>query len=97
MAQGDYGAAGPELVSYGAVDAPAPPAVAVFDDVVVSHLHHLEAKYYKLPDNDVKDTVRQKVALGQEIEKLHRIIKLKVIPAQLSLSKNHEQHIREKN
>jgi len=95
--QGDYGAAGPELVSYGEVDAPAPPAVAVCDDVIVSHLHHLEAKYYKLPDNDVKDTVRQKVALGQEIEKLHRIIKLKVIPAQLSLSKNHEQHIREKN
>jgi len=57
----------------------------------------ITAKYYKLPDNDVKDTVRQKVALGQEIEKLHRIIKLKVIPAQLSLSKNHEQHIREKN
>jgi hypothetical protein len=98
LAQGDYGGAGPELVFYGAVDAPASPAVAVFDDVVVSHLHFLETTYYKLPDNDhVKDTFRQKVALEQEIEKLHRIIKLKDIPAQLSLSKNRAQHFREEN
>ena len=37
--------------------------------------------------NHVKDTFSKKVALEQEIVKLHRIIKLKDIPAQLSWSK----------
>ena len=76
LAQGDYGGAGPELVSY---------------------LHHIETKYEKLSFNDhVKDTFLEKVALEQEIEKLRNIIKLKDIQAQLSLSKNHAQQIREK-
>ena len=76
LAQGDYGGAGQELVSYVTVNTPAPPAA-------VSHLHHLETKYVKLLDNDhVKDTFSQKVALEQEIVKLHRIIKLKDITAQ---------------
>ena len=98
LAQGDFGGAGPKIVSYGSVDAPAPPVVAVFEDVVVSHLHHLETKHAKLLDNDnVKDTLSEKVALEQEIVKLHRIIKLKDIPAQLSRSKYHAEHIRGKN
>ncbi len=46
LAQGDFGGAELKIVSYGVVDAPAPPTVSVFEDVVMSHLHHLETKYH---------------------------------------------------
>ncbi|KAL3775862.1 hypothetical protein ACHAW5_010156 [Stephanodiscus triporus] len=67
----------------------------------VSYLHYLEAKYDELPaiigDNDLgRDMFHKKFALKQKIEALRHSTKLYVMPAELLMSKNPEQYIREK-
>ncbi len=66
-----------------------------------SYLHHLEAKFDKLPaiyggKDFVQGMSREKFALKEKIESLRHAIKFNAMPAHLSVGKN-PQYIKEKN
>jgi hypothetical protein len=69
---------------------------------LVLYLRHLETKYEKLSainsnERNVKDMYRQKLALKQEIDNLHRIIKIHGMPTKQSTVKNRELNFWAKN
>jgi len=62
---------------------------------LVSYLRHLETKYENMSainsnDRNVKEMYRQKLALKQEIDNVHRIIKIRGMPTKQSMVKNRE-------